>query len=54
MEEMKKIVEDKIAQEQFIKLLKQIDQPFTAKYVKNKKYIIDRNYLIIYKLVHHG
>ena len=54
MEETKKIVKDKVVWAKFIKLLKQIDQPFTVKRVKNRKYVIDQNCLIIYKPIRNG
>ena len=54
MEETKKIVKDKVVRAKFIKLLKQIDRPFTVKCVKNKKYVIDQNCLIIYKPIRNG
>ena len=42
MEETKKIVKDKIVLVKFIKLLKQIGQPFTVKCVKNKNMLLTR------------
>ena len=54
MEEIKKIVKDKVVWVQFVKLPKQTDQPFTVELAKNNKYFIDQNRLIIYKSAQNG